>query len=314
MKFLVVGHLCLDVVHPADGPEVQGYGGIYYPVITLASLLDGPDTVHPVFGVNKADYAPLIEHLRQFPAIDTSGIFKFDEPTNRVHLYYKDAQSRIECSRDIAKPIPYEKIRRHLSVDGILVNMISGSDVTLETLDHVRMAVRSHNIPIHFDYHSLTLGIDQNFERFRRPIPDWRRWVFMTDTVQLNEEEIAGLSVEKMSEQQTVGHLLTLGVKAVVLTRGNRGASLFFNEHKHVVRKDAEGVRVDVVRDTTGCGDVFGAAFHMRYVKSRDPLNALQFANQVAAARTRSVGIEGLRTLKTSWFPSKAEAMRGKRT
>ena len=298
MKFLVVGHLCLDVIHPVDKPEVEGYGGIYYSLITLASLLDKSDSVRPVFGVNKGDYASLIENLHQFPTIDTSGIFKFDEPTNKVHLYYKDAQSRIECSRDIAKPIPYEKIRRHLSVDGILVNMISGFDLTVDTLDQMRMAVRSHNIPIHFDYHSLTLGVDQKFERFRRPIPDWRRWVFMTDTVQLNEEEIAGLSTENMREEQTVGHLLTLGVKALVITRGERGASLFYNEHKHVLRKDVAGIETDAVRDTTGCGDVFGAAFHLHYVKTKDPFAAMQFANHAAAARTKVAGMEGLHSLK----------------
>ena len=303
MKFLVVGHLCLDVIHPVDKPETQGYGGIYYSLVTLASLVDPSDSVHPVFGVNKADYTPLIEQLRNFSTIDTSGIFKFDGLTNKVHLYYKDTQSRIECSRDIATPIPYEKIRRHLSVDGILVNMISGFDLTVDTLDHIRMAVRSHNIPIHFDYHSLTLGVDQKFERFRRPIPDWRRWVFMTDTVQLNEEERAGLSIEKMSEEQTVSHLLTLGVKALVVTRGERGASLFFNEHKHVVRKDVAGIQAGEVRDTTGCGDVFGAAFHMHYVKTRDPFAAMQFANHAAAARTRVAGTDGLHLLKALNVP-----------
>ena len=303
MKFLVVGHLCLDVVHPVDGPDVQGYGGIYYSLATLASLLDRTDTVLPVFGVNKTDYVELLEHLHVFPNIDTSGIFKFDEPTNRVHLYYQDAQSRIECSRDIATPVPYEKIRRRLAVDGILINMISGSDITIETLDHIRMTVRSHNIPIHFDYHSLTLGVDKNHERFRRPLLEWRRWGFMLDTVQLNEEEIAGLSTEPMTEIQTIGHLLTLGIKGVVVTRGERGATLFYNEHKHVVQKNVDGIPVDNVRDTTGCGDVFGAAFHIHYVKTHDLLGATQFANHVASNRTRVAGIEGVRALKDIQIP-----------
>ena len=297
MKFLVVGHLCLDVVHPADGPEVQGYGGIYYSLVTLASLLALGDIVLPVFGVNKADYQGLVEHLHKFPNVDTSGIFKFDEPTNRVHLYYQDTQTRIECSRDIARPIPYERIRRRLAVDGILINMISGFDITIETLDHMRMTIRSHNIPMHFDYHSLTLGVNEKFERFRRPVSDWRRWAFMNDTVQLNEEEIAGLTMEQMTEWQTVSHLLTLGIKGVVLTRGERGASVFYNDHKHVVQKDLVGIIANEVRDTTGCGDVFGAAFHLHYVRTRDLLSAAQFANHVASARTRFAGTEGLEIL-----------------
>ncbi len=298
MKFLVVGHLCLDVIHPVDGQEVESYGGIYYAVAALASVARAADVVSPVFGVNKHDYPALVEHLKRFPNVDASGIFKFDEPTNSVHLYYRDGQSRIECSKDIAKPIPYEKIRRHLSVDGILINMISGFDLTLETLDHIRLAVRSHGIPIHFDYHSLTLGVQENHERFRRPVEDWRRWAFMDDTVQLNEEEIGGLAVERLTEKQTAGHLLTLSVKGVVVTRGERGVTLYHNEHKKIVQQDFEGIKLESPRDATGCGDVFGAAFVLQYVKTRDLAVATQFANRVAAAKVQHIGVEELTSLR----------------
>jgi sugar/nucleoside kinase (ribokinase family) len=294
MKFLVVGHLCLDVIHPVEGPEVESYGGIYYAVATLASLLGSSDVVAPVFGVDRNDYQPLLEELKRFPNVDTSGIFKFDEPTNRVHLYYTDRQNRVECSKDISQPIPYNRIRRHLSVDGVLINMISGFDIAVETLDHIRLAVRSHDIPIHFDYHSLTLGVKANHERFRRPVEDWRRWAFMNDTVQLNEEEISQLPVERLTEKQTAGHLLTLSVKGVVVTKGSQGATLYYNDHKKVIEKNFGGIKLENPRDTTGCGDVFGAAFHLRYVKSRDLLAATEFANRVASAKVEHAGIEGL--------------------
>ncbi len=290
MKFLVIGHLCMDVIHPPEGEEIQSYGGIYYSVATLATLLGAQDQVMPVFGVNKADYQPLLDHLSRFPNVDPSGIFKMDEPTNRVHLFYKDAHQRIECSKDIAPPVPYAKIRRRLSADGILVNMISGNDITVDTLDHIRMAVREHNIPIHFDYHSLTLGVKNNHERFRRPVEDWRRWAFMTDTLQFNEEEIGGLTVEKMTEKQTIGHLLTLSVKGVLVTRGSNGATLYRSDKKHVVQEDIPGLKVDRPLDATGCGDVFGAAFLLRYVQSKDLLAAATYANEIAARKAQLGG------------------------
>ncbi len=300
MNFLVIGHLCKDIIHPPEGTEVRSYGGIYYTVATLATLLNASDSVIPVFGVSKADYADLIKQLAAFSNVETSGIFKFDEPTNEVHLFYKDTQTRIECSKHISRPIPYEKIRRHLSVEGILVNMISGSDVMLETLDHIRMAVRSHDVPLHFDYHSLTLGINDNLERFRRPLPDWRRWAFMTDIIQLNEEELAGLDSQKMTEEQTVGHLLTLSVKGVIVTRGAAGATLYTSDRKKVVRHDIPGEPVERLRDATGCGDVFGAAFLMQYVKTKDMKAAAEFANKIAARKATLAGTEQLRSLTSS--------------
>ncbi len=297
MKFLVIGHLCMDVIHPHEGGEIQSYGGIYYSVATLASLLGANDQVVPVFGVNKADYQPLLDHLARFPTVDTSGIFKMEEPTNRVHLFYKDANQRVECSKDIAPPISYTKIRRRLSADGILVNMISGNDVTLDTLDHIRMAVREHHIPIHFDYHSLTLGVKKNHERYRRPVEDWRRWAFMTDTVQLNEDEIGGLTVETMTEKETVGHLLTLSVKGVLVTRASNGATLYRSDKKHVVREDIPGEKVARPIDATGCGDVFGAAFLLRYVQSKNLLEATTYANSIAARKARLSGSAELKSI-----------------
>lgn len=300
MKFLVVGHLCFDVIHPVEGPEIESYGGIYYALAALASLMDEGDTVVPVFGVNTADYEPLIANLGQFPHVDTSGIYKVEAPTNRVHLYYHDATQRTECSRDIVPPIPYEKIRRHLSVDGILVNMISGFDIQIETLDHIRMAIRERGIPIHFDFHSLTLGIDEKFERFRRPLENWRRWAFMTDTVQLNEEEVQGLTAERLSEEKTVGHLLTLSVKGVVVTRAERGATIFHSEHKRILRDDIPGIPVNGAQESTGCGDVFGAAFLLHYVKTKDMRDAARFANRAAATKAGMIGADGMRTLKAN--------------
>ncbi len=301
MKILVIGHLCLDAIHPAEGKEIEGYGGIYYTLGTLAALTGEQDTIFPVFGVNKNDYGPLLENLARYPRVNTAGIFAFDSPTNRVHLLYKNQDSRIECSKDIAEPIPFERIRRHLGVDGILINMISGRDITLETLDQIRMAVRSQKIPIHLDLHSLTLGINAQHERFRRPLSDWRRWGFMVDIVQMNEEEIGGLTAEHLPEQQTAGHLLTLGIRAVVVTRGARGATVYFNEHKRLGRQEVEGITVARLHDATGCGDVFGAAFHYHYVRTRDPLASAHVANRIAATKAGMSGSDRLDALRQAY-------------
>ncbi len=298
MRILVLGHLCMDVIHPADGPEIESIGGIYYAVATLASLLDARDRVLPVFGVHRAEHGALLERLAQFPNVDPSGIYPFEEPTNRVHLYYKARGNRIECSKNISPPIPFDRIRRYLAADAILINMVSGFDVTLETMDSIRMGVRGEKIPIHFDFHSLTLGVTDTHSRYRRPVEEWRRWAFMVDTVQLNEEEIAGLPLEPMTEQQTAGHLLTLGTKGVLVTRGDRGVSLYRNDQKHVVRSDIPGIAVKGGQEPTGCGDVFGAAFLVSYIRSGDLLASAEYANRVSASKVRLRGVDQLAGLR----------------
>lgn len=291
MTITVIGHLCFDVIHPASGStEIHSYGGIFFSLAALANLADPDITVLPVFGVGKDDYVPFMETIQHYGNVDPSGIFKFDGPTNRVHLYYRDEQQRTECSKHIADPIPFKKIKPYLDTDMVLINMVSGFDITLDTLDHIRMFTRDQHIPIYFDVHSLSLGIDRDESRFRRPLPEWRRWLFWLHTVQMNEEEARGLTNEVSSEEQLIKHITALTTPNVVITRGENGCTLYHDERKNIVRHVIPGVAVATSVDATGCGDVFGAAYCAKFLASGNPLQAVQYANTVAAFNSTIAG------------------------
>jgi hypothetical protein len=241
-----------------------------------------------------------MEQLKQYKNIDVSGIFKFKGLTNQVQLYYQnDARTRIECSQNISAPIPFSRIKPYLDGDGVLINMISGSDITLETLGYIRMETRERGIPIHFDFHSLTLGTDQEFKRFRRSITDWRRWCFMLNSIQMSEEEALGLSAERYDEKTLTNHMMPLMVETLLITRSERGVTVIVQDiHKKLTQKDIAGVTFGNAVDTTGCGDVFGAAFLYQFIKSKDSFVAAEFANKTAALNATFKGtkeLEGLR-------------------
>jgi sugar/nucleoside kinase (ribokinase family) len=317
MVITVIGHLCKDVIHLPDEKETQqeSFGGILFTILALANLMSEKDRIQPVFGVGQSDYELLMEQIKQYKNIDTSGIFRIKGPTNQVQLFYqKDAQTRIECSKQISAPIPFNRIKPYLDGDAVLVNMISGSDITLETLDYIRMEIRERGIPIHFDFHSLTLGIDQEFKRFRRPLTDWRRWCFMLNSIQMSEEEAFGLSAERYDETTLTNHLMTLMVETLLITRSERGATVIVQDiHKKLTRKDFAGVSFGNVIDATGCGDVFGAAFLYQYLKSKDNFIAAEFANKAAALHAtfkNAQELDGFRTKleQLGVFVSKAAA------
>lgn len=291
MKFLAIGHLCRDISHPSSGVVSEQWGGIANAIAALGALAEKTDTIVPVCGVGKEDQQAFFAWLAAYPSVDTAGIHTHDAPTNAIHLYEQPTGVRVACATDIAPPIGLEKIKKFLNTDAILVNMASGFDITLESLDMIRMEVRPRSTPIHFDYHNLSMGVNGNSERFRRPLADWRRWAFMNTTVQVNEEEAVGLAVENLTEPQAMGHLLTLGVHGVLVTRGAGGSSVFTNEHKKVLRRDFAAVGPPGVDDPTGLGDIFGAAFVYQYAKSSDMMAAAEFANRFAgeaAAQSRA--------------------------
>jgi sugar/nucleoside kinase (ribokinase family) len=85
-----------------------------------------------------------------------------------------------------------------------------------------------------------------------------------------------------------------LGPQIVIITRGERGVCLF--DGYRVVRMGAPAVNCI---DPTGAGDVFDAAFLVRFVDARDLLTAGRFAVAAAALSTRGFGVSAL--------PSKSE-------
>jgi len=301
MTITVIGHLSIDQVHAAGNTDGElgsrrSYGGIFFSLATLASLMGTDDIIHPVFGVGDKEYDEFKRELEQFPQIDTSGVFKFKGNTNHVHFFYEGtASNRTECSNHIADPIPFGKIKPFLDADGILINMISGFDITLETLDAIRMAIRDARTPVHFDFHSLTLGIDQDSKRFRRPLTDWRRWCFMLNSIQMTEGEAMGLTAEHFDEPTLVNHLMPLMVNALVITRGERGATAILQENKKLTRTDIPSTSFGPVIDTIGCGDVFGAAFFYKSLKNKTYAGAAEFAAQMAGFKSVSIGAGNLR-------------------
>jgi sugar/nucleoside kinase (ribokinase family) len=78
-------------------------------------------------------------------------------------------------------------------------------------------------------------------------------------------------------------------VPLVAVTRGWRGAVLLTRDARHEV----PGLPRPEV-DPTGAGDVFAAAFLVRYHETNDPLEAAAFANCAASCAVEGVGASSL--------------------
>lgn len=76
-----------------------------------------------------------------------------------------------------------------------------------------------------------------------------------------------------------------------VVTQGARGATLYHQGESH--RFPAPGARSV---DPTGAGDIFAAAFLVRWAETGDPHNAARFANVAASLSIERIALSGIPT------------------
>jgi 1D-myo-inositol 3-kinase len=108
------------------------------------------------------------------------------------------------------------------------------------------------------------------------------------------ERDLQGVHVLVLSEQdlpeaEERSHDLLSDVPMVALTRGWRGLTLLTRDAVHEVPSLP---RPEV--DPTGAGDVFAAAFLVRYHETDDPLQAAAFAACAASCAVEGVGVTTL--------------------
>lgn len=105
------------------------------------------------------------------------------------------------------------------------------------------------------------------------------------------------LSMEDLGWDGEVLKQYTGLARIVVVTRSGDEASIYVPvERGHNREKAAIGVpaRIAQAVDPTGAGDVFAAAFLVRYYETRNPLVASQFAHAAAACAIEADGVEGI--------------------
>ena len=311
MKYLVIGEPCVDMIHRSGGKVIHSYGGILYSVISLSVLSKKDDIIYPLMNLGEDEFESITGILNEYPNIDISGVNKVNHPTRKVNLYYDNYNSgksaRMEQSTLPTYRLDFEFIEGFLNeTDAILVNMISGVDITLDTFKNIR---KSFDGLIHIDIHNLVMKTNDDGSREHTNLLEWRDWCRIPTTIQLNEFEILSLSRTIKNEYEVVEEILVNlknDVRGIIITRGQKGVSGFqktekiFGKEKFfdLDREDVSAVENPHFVDSTGCGDVFAASFILDYSRNKDFKKSLHFATRIASFNASLEGISDLIKLK----------------
>ena len=307
MRVGVIGSFVWDVIYGRDPRRdpVEEWGGITYALSAFDAALPESWQVVPLAKVG-SDLWPaarrFVSGLRRV-APDAMPI-EVPDANNRVQLEYATDELRSEILTGGVPPWTWAGLRPLLrDLDALYINLISGFELNLETLQLIRGAFSG---PIYLDMHSLLLGIQPDGTRFPRPIADPRAWFACADLLQVNEQEMSLMAPDPMALAATAMHA---GVQSLLVTLGKRGVVYFLSpgfdrlddlqrpeEARHGTVRTAlvPAAAVDTPGDPTGCGDVFGATYFSRLLTGDTFAGALNAAIRAAARNVVFRGAGGL--------------------
>jgi sugar/nucleoside kinase (ribokinase family) len=290
MTISVVGTINRDVVIDPKGRRFESLGGIVYNTVALALLC--PDkTVLPVAYCGTDSFDELTELLSDFQNVSLSGIVEHKGGCNENLLRYVNLEKREEVLTARVPPIDENMIRFSLDSELVLLNFISGFDLELDTARELRS---SFGGTVYMDVHSLTLGIGESGIRFEKRVENWKEWASCADVIQMNKREATLFAGVDKSPEQVSLLICEAGPGLCLVTLGGEGVLVSSFDEGTAEQNLVPTVRVEV-RDTTGCGDVFAAAFISRLIEGDAALDCATEANLYAGRCCESAGVEELK-------------------
>ncbi|MDP3025883.1 MAG: carbohydrate kinase family protein [candidate division Zixibacteria bacterium] len=293
IKLAVIGTITKDTITFPNGKVTRSFGGILYNVLPLAQATQQDIIISPVCNLGSDIYKRVIFYLKEFDNIELSGISRVGGKNNHVHLFYDRRWHKKEILKNLVPKIEFHQVKPYLDSDYLLINFISGFDIGLDTLRKIKAKTHS---PIFIDVHSLILGITKNGKRFFKAPALWREYLKIADIVQMNFKEmqiISGSHLKPENEMKEFARtILNLGPDILLVTRGRKGALLYYKKSKKIIRYQTSALKVRDFVDPTGCGDVFSSGFLLAYLKTSNTELSCEYANFLAGMKSRFSGIE----------------------
>ncbi|HPN38718.1 MAG TPA: carbohydrate kinase family protein [Melioribacteraceae bacterium] len=269
MKLLLIGSSVLDYIHEGDNCFNKP-GGVFYSALGTSSIVPKIFEVFLLTNYTES-YFPLVKDI--YKSFNLSYITITNE-IPIIHLIINRDKERDECYQNLSKSLVIPSAINYNQFDGILLNMITGFDITFETLEDIR---KNYNGIIYCDIHSLARGINNQNKRYFRKIPNIKRWLNNLDIIQVNESEL--LTLSKYDEKELiVKDVFETGIKGLIITKSEKGVEAFYKTGNNLQQTILPANKVKSV-NSVGCGDVFGSIFFYTYIWKKDFEFSLNIAN-----------------------------------
>ena len=277
---LITGTVALDTIETPFGKVEKTLGGSATYASFAASFFSNPALISVVGNDFPQDYIELIKKRN----IDIDGL-KITGKTFHWDGLYEYDMNEAKTRKTELNSLEHFKVEVPEKYKNIKYIFLANIDPEqqLETL-------RQINKPDFVVLDTMNFWINHK----RKSLMDAVKKV---DVLLLNDGEARQL-FDTANLVKAANEALRLGVKAVIIKKGEHGA-LLFTKNKHF---NAPGYPLENIKDPTGCGDSFGGAFIGYLAKTKDLSEknlrkAIVYGSVVASHNAEDFGLNKLRHL-----------------
>ncbi len=258
IDFLAIGHICHDLT--AQGKVIGGAAAYASAFANAAGCRTAIVTSSAIENSWKEDLIGIKIH--RVPSVDTTVFENVYTSSGRVQTVHSVAE-RINL-----EDVPRNWQRASIVHIGPIANEVDPNVISLFSNSILGLAPQG-----------WMRHWDENGHVYKKRWPEAEEFYRKAAVVFLSEEDLPDRQALTLYKQWA---------NLLVLTKGRDGCTIF-------IKGEAQHFSVDPVPviDTTGAGDIFAAAFLIRYFQTAgNHVEAACFANRAAAITIRYAGIE----------------------
>ncbi len=289
MKIVVVGNL-------AKRNEIRGRdkittlaGGSWFAALQAAKL------GHDVTLISKVSPNFPKKWIKR---IEDEGIKLIKQPaweyTDYDVEYHKDGSKTVIVNSEAGPIMSVPKIDCDIAIITSYIGNI-GLNV-LKNLKKKSTEEEEGNL-LALDAQGFTKYVNPSGELNYVPWLEKEKYLEYTDILKLNTAELYYLTGK--STMASASDLINLGPNIILLTRGEKGAHVFYSKKRNYLKIPVSEPKKFV--DKIGVGDVYNSAFIIRYKETKDIIESVYYAAAAAAfcvEKEDSKGIAGAKKLE----------------
>jgi len=272
MKLLIIGQSVVDIIH-FQLNQILKPGGIYYSSIALQKIMQAKDEIYLLSEKDEKSWYLFKNIYSQFKIDFITDV----KSIPRVELFVNRDGTRKEIVKINTNELELDEIKDFKSFDGIFINMIMPTQLSIEQLEKLRS---NYDGIIYCDLHSLCSYMNAEGVHVKRKIPSIERWLNCIDIIQANEREVHSI-MSADNEELVAEFVFRYRPIGLIITKAERGVEAYLNKTSGIVHYSLEATKVKA-NNFVGCGDVFGSTFFYSYINKGNFYESIKKANLAA--------------------------------